>query len=93
MLFRKVALLLRTFPCFDLLGMINLREIKNGSAPGTYSNRSSRVIKLAFDPIRITIGVAERSSAIAPLTCMIGADLFRVFLEHHTPHRYVVQIA
>lgn len=76
MLFRKVALLLRTLPCFDLLGMINVREIKNGPTSGTCSDRRPRVIEVALDPVRITAEVAEDPRAISPLTCMVGADLF-----------------
>jgi hypothetical protein len=55
MLFREIAIRLRTFPCLDLLRPVQFRAIENRSTTGICQDRS----EAAFDQIRIPTEIAE----------------------------------
>src|SRR5579862_770423 len=83
----------RTFPGLDFPELIHLGEVKNSAAGGAIAENGAARVEFAVNPVRVAGRVTKHPRAIAPLAAVVRPDFLLIFLQHHSPHRGVVEIA
>ncbi len=90
---RKIAALLRTIPALDFLCVIRLCEIESRPTVRTSLHRDPGIIELSFNEVQVAKRILEYSRTLGSTASMIRADFLRIFFQHHSLHRRMVQIA